>query len=82
MAGDETLFTEAGLRRQVTFEGLDYDQFAACMSTGETLPLVEASYAEGVSRDVPGTPTVFVDGVKVDASWEAVSEAVRAALAE
>ncbi len=82
MASDETLFTEAGLRRQITFEGLDYAEFVTCMSEGHTVPAVMASRAEGESRGVAGTPTVFVDGEQVDATFEAIEAAVDQALAE
>ena len=82
MAGDETLFTEAGLRRQVTFEGLDYAEFRACVLEGETFQLVSASYDEGVSRGVPGTPTVFVNDERVDPTFEAIEEAVKQAADE
>ena len=80
MAGDETLFTEAGLRRQITFEGLDYAEFVTCMNEGHSVPAVMASRAEGESRGVAGTPTVFVDGEQVDATIEAIEEAVERAL--
>ena len=80
MAGDETLFTEAGLRRQITFEGLDFSRFAVCMNEDHALPLVEASRQEGRSRGVPGTPTVFVNDQKVDPTYEAIEEAVERAI--
>ena len=80
MAGDETLFTEAGLRRQITFEGLDYAEFQVCLREGHTFPSVRASYDEGVSRGVEGTPTVFVNDEKVDPTFEAIEEAVERAL--
>lgn len=82
MAGDETLFTEAGVRRQVTFEGLDYDEFWLCVTEGHTLPLVSASYDEGVGRDVPGTPTVFVNDERVNPTFEAIEAAVKQAAEE
>ena len=79
MAGDETLFTEAGLRRQITFEGLDYGQFATCMNEDRMVPLFNASKAEGEARGVAGTPTVFVNDRRVDPTFEAIDEAVREA---
>lgn len=82
MAGDETLFTPAGLRRQATFEGLDYAAFSQCLTDGSTLPQVVASRSEGQSRGVQGTPTVFVDGEMVDPTFEAIEAAVRRALGE
>ena len=82
MANDETLFTEAGLRRQVTFEGLDYEELSICVTEGRTLPLVTASLEDGRSRGVPGTPTVFVNGERVDPTFAAIEEAVRRAIGE
>ena len=79
MAGDETLFTEAGLRRQVTFEGLEFGELWQCVTESRTLPLVSASYDQGVARGVPGTPTVFVNDRRVDPTFEAIDEAVREA---
>lgn len=79
MAGDETLFTEAGLRRQVVFEGLEFGELWQCVIEGQTLPLVQASRDEGSDRGVAGTPAVFVDGVKVDPTFEAIEEAVKRA---
>ena len=82
MARDETLFTPAGLRRQIEFEGLDYAAFLQCLTEGATLPLVTASADEGRARGVQGTPWVFVNGEQVDATFEAVAEAVERAAGE
>ena len=82
MARDETLFTPAGLRRQIEFEGLDYDTFLQCLSDGATLPMVIASRNEGQSRGVQGTPTVFVNGEQVNPTFEAIEAAVRRAVGE
>ena len=80
MAGDETLYTEAGLRRQITFEGLDFAEFRLCMAERHGLPLVNAAYAEGQSRGVAGTPTVFVNDEQVDPTYEAIEAAVNRAM--
>lgn len=82
MAGDETLFTEAGLRRQITFEGLSYAEFATCVNEEHTAPAVNASLAEGRSRGVAGTPTVFVNDEQVDPTYEAIEAAVNRAIDE
>jgi len=79
MAGDETLFTEAGLRRQITFEGLSYPEFVTCMNERRMAPLVDASKAEGEARGVAGTPSVFVNDRRVDPTFEAIDEAVKEA---
>jgi len=76
MADDQTLFTEAGLRRQVDFEGLEFDELWRCLTEGETAPLVVASYEEGHSRGVRRTPTVFVNDVEVEPRFEAIRAAV------
>ena len=82
MAGDETLFTEAGLRRQITFEGLNYEEFATCVTEGHTFPQVRASYDEGLARGVQGTPAAFVNGESVDPTYEAIEAAVKQAAEE
>ena len=82
MARDETLFSEAGLRRQIEFEGLDYGVFRQCLTDAQTLPMVIASRTEGQSRGVQGTPTVFVNGEQVDATFEAIEAAVKRAVEE
>lgn len=79
MAGDQTLFSEAGLRRQVAFEGLEFDQLWQCVAQGRTLPLVTAARDEGTERGVPGTPTVFVNDERVEPTFEAIEQAVRRA---
>ena len=80
MAPDATLFTEAGMRRQIEFEGLDYEVFAECLRSGSTFPLVQAAYQDGVGRGVQGTPTVFVNGERVDPTFEAIADAINQAL--
>ena len=82
MAGDETLFTEAGIRRQIEFEDLEFDEFWRCLTEGATLPLVVASRSEGQSRGVQGTPTVFVNGEQVNPTYEAIEAAVKQAAEE
>ncbi len=80
MADDSTLFTEPGLNRQATFEGLDLDQFWSCVENGETFAIVSASYEEGGQRGVRATPSVFVNGERVDPGWDQIREAVEAAM--
>ncbi len=80
MADDDTLFTEPGRNRQATFEGLDLDQFLPCVENRKTFPIVSASYDEGVRRGVQSTPTIFVNGERVEPDWESIKEAVEAAM--
>ncbi len=80
MADDDTLFTEPGLKRQASHEGIDAAQLWSCAANGETSPSVSASRAAGESRGVRATPTVFVNGEQVEPTWEAIAEAVESAL--
>lgn len=82
MLADQTLFTEAGLRRQVTFEGLDVETFFGCVNEGDTLPQVVASQEEGVARGVQATPTIYVNDQQVDPTYEAIADAIQAIQAQ
>jgi protein-disulfide isomerase len=75
MANDRTLYTEAGLRRQATANGLDVDLLFACIRAGTHQSAVEDSKAEGQRRGVRATPTVFINDVLVDATAEAIVQA-------
>ena len=44
--------------------------------------VLESNFSEGEQREVPGTPTVFVDGEMVDASYGAVEVAIDGGNAE
>lgn len=60
-------------------EGLDQDKFAQCLDTDATKQQVEATKKEIVdSKAVNGTPTVFINGKKVDATVDAISAAIDA----
>ena len=48
--------------------GLDETKFAACLSTRAFEKQVESDMALGESRGVNGTPTIFLDGIKLDMS--------------
>lgn len=78
MANDRTLYTEGGLRRQASAEGLDADQLLACVRANTHLDAVRASHADGQRRGVSATPTVFVNGVRVEPTAEAILAAVAA----
>ena len=39
-------------------------------------PVLDSNVVEGQQRDIPGTPTVFVDDQEVDASYDAVQTAI------
>lgn len=63
--------------------GLDTAQFNACVDSNKYQELVYRDVQEGNDLGVTGTPTIFVNGTKVDASqdYNAVKTAIEAALA-
>ena len=75
MANDRTLYTEAGLRRQATSNGLNVDLLFACIRAGTHENAIQDSKAEGQRRGVRATPTVFINDVRVDATAEAIVQA-------
>lgn len=46
-------------------QGLDVDDFAVCMESNETLQAVVDDYNAGVEYGVSGTPTFFINGVRL-----------------
>jgi NhaA family Na+:H+ antiporter len=50
--------------------GLDMQRFALDLETEETKKRVEEDLAEGKENGVTGTPTLFVDGIRYDGSWD------------
>ncbi|MDZ4230140.1 MAG: thioredoxin domain-containing protein [Candidatus Veblenbacteria bacterium] len=45
--------------------GLDFDNFSRCLSSHETLPLIERNLAEGTAIGVDGTPFFVINGQAV-----------------
>ena len=50
--------------------GLDSSAFDGCLDSDEKASLVEADFAEGLSREVDATPTVFVNDVELRGLFE------------
>jgi protein-disulfide isomerase len=63
--------------------GLDTAQFNACVDSNKYQELIYRDVQEGNDLGVTGTPSIFVNGTKVDASqdYNAVKAAIEAALA-
>jgi protein-disulfide isomerase len=70
-ANQVMLFTNRGADVSRTMESfaeilnLDLDEFGACVAEGKYQVLVEANQAEATQRGVTGTPTFFINGVKL-----------------
>lgn len=61
--------------------GLDGDQLLQCISTQERQPDVVASQQAGDALQIGGTPSVFVNGTQVNATFEALKAEIDAQLA-
>jgi len=61
---------------------LDTARFAEDLATHAHLFRVRADFGSGVRSGVAGTPTFFVDGVRLDTGWDAdsLAQAVKSAL--
>lgn len=62
--------------------GLDMDLFNRCLDSGIKRDGILAEYDQGKTAGVTGTPSFFVNGVRVESSVSALSEAIDAALAQ
>jgi protein-disulfide isomerase len=45
---------------------LDMDRFKACLDSDEKRPAVQKGLAEGKKRQIPGTPSIFINGEQVN----------------
>lgn len=59
-------YSDARLRLMAQETGLDTGAFDTCYTAGETAAAVDAMEAEAQGLGVNSTPSVFVDGVKID----------------
>lgn len=70
-ANQAMLFTNRGADVSRTMDSfaeileLDMDEFGACLAEGKYQAQVETNQAEGAQRGVTGTPTFFINGVKL-----------------
>ncbi len=60
--------------------GMDADLAERCWKSHSKRGTVLADYKEGREREVSGTPTFFVNGVRVEAGMDTLSEAIDKAL--
>lgn len=62
---DRTAMKEGDLKAHAEALGLDADKFAADLADPEVAAKVEADQAQGRALGVKGTPTLFVNGVRI-----------------
>jgi protein-disulfide isomerase len=53
--------------------GVDLHRFARDLQDGVYLPKIETDFRSGVGSGAHGTPTFFLNGVRVDGRWDADS---------
>lgn len=80
-------FSNRRLQAMAESIGLDMDAFNACFSANKYEDEIQADFDLGEEMGVTGTPTVFVNGVRVGAerqvaSYEQIEQAVNAAIGE
>jgi protein-disulfide isomerase len=66
------------LKQYASDLGLDMTKFNACLDTQAKKSVVDADIKEGNSKQVPGTPTFFVNNLQVDAIG--LESAIKAAI--
>ena len=79
MSGNAALYTRTGAIGLAEDLGLDGETFTSCLENEVHLGAIEAGQREARQAGVGGTPTLTVNGQRVEASAEAVIEAARAA---
>jgi protein-disulfide isomerase len=80
-------FSNRRLQAMAESIGLDMDAFNSCFSANEYEDEIQADFELGQEMGVTGTPTVFVNGVRVGperqvASYDQIEQAVNAAVGE
>ncbi|MEK7618301.1 MAG: DsbA family protein [Patescibacteria group bacterium] len=65
MQPDGTGLNMADLKQYAVDLGLNVSKFNTCLDNGETAEVVKKDITDGQAAGVSGTPTVFVNGVKI-----------------
>ena len=78
-----TAINDANIRRWAMEIGLDMETFDEALQSGQYEAMVRKDMADGAAAKVIGTPTVFVNGRKInDRSYEGFKKTIQEALAE
>lgn len=72
--------TDATLIEWAEAIGLDADRAERCWKSHSKRDIVLNDYKEGRELEVSGTPTFFVNGVKVETGFDTLSEAIDTAI--
>ncbi len=76
-------FEDARLKQMAETLELDSAAFNECLDSGEKREVVEQSNVEAQSQGIDSTPSVFVNGIRVEnwGDWNSVKQAIDTALA-
>lgn len=79
---DQGAFSKANVKRHAADLGLDLTTFDSCMNNGLAAPRVHAETEAGRQKGVMRTPTLFVNGRKIEGvpSYEDLLQAIQTAL--
>lgn len=66
----QTALTDADLAQYAATLGLNHAQFAHDLATQAHLPRIRSDVESGIRSGVQGTPTLFINGWRHNASWE------------
>lgn len=79
--GNRGAYSTENLVRYGTQIGLDAESFRACLHSEDAQVYAQGSYQRAVQLGIPGTPTFFVNGQRVEVnSYAALERAIEAAL--
>lgn len=82
-AHDDGSYSADRLRKMAEDNGLDLSAYDTCMASDASKKVVDDSLAEAQGLGVSSTPSVFVDGQKVDwKGWDTLKAAIDAELAK
>lgn len=79
MSGRASLYARGGAIGLAEDLGLDTEEFTTCIDERRHLPAIEAVQRQARQDGIGGTPTILVNGRRVNASANSVIEAALAA---
>ena len=84
LMSDQRNLTDKNFKKWAKDIGLEMGAFQSCLSDPEVEAEVDADYKDGMAAGVGGTPTVFINGLKLTAgpSYDAMKQMIDRELAE
>ena len=84
LMGNQRALTDENFQAWGTQLGLDMGNFNTCLLDPTQAAEIQADYEDGVNAGVGGTPTVYINGLKLTAgpSYDAMAEMIERELPE